>query len=258
MRVAFRVGNQRASARWTSTARWESYKGIVHGGIISSLLDEAMSKAILCGGDQAFTADLTNSIPQEGERRRTSLRPRMGGRNREKKDTGRSQPCLRRRRRARPCLGHISSRFPRLSLVPKFSVRRLPGTPLCRIHERVANHVAHNEVQVLNPPHMRMTDADIQICHRSQLPAISTRQGHRPASHLARACGRRQHIRRVSRTADAQQQVARQGKILQLLGKHALIADIVRVGRKRRKRVGKSMDLESPSPVRNWPLSPCR
>ncbi len=58
MRLAFRVGNRRASARWTSSARWESYKGVVHGGIISTLLDEAMSKAILCGGDQAFTADL--------------------------------------------------------------------------------------------------------------------------------------------------------------------------------------------------------
>ena len=58
MRLAFRVGNGRASAQWTSGARWESYKGVVHGGIISTLLDEAMSKAILCGGDQAFTADL--------------------------------------------------------------------------------------------------------------------------------------------------------------------------------------------------------
>lgn len=58
MRLGFQADGSRASARWTATAGWESFQGIVHGGIISAVLDEAMSKAILSGGDEAFTADL--------------------------------------------------------------------------------------------------------------------------------------------------------------------------------------------------------
>lgn len=58
LRVPFQAVNRRSSATWTPGASWESYKGVIHGGIISSVLDEAMSKAILSGGDEAFTADL--------------------------------------------------------------------------------------------------------------------------------------------------------------------------------------------------------
>ncbi|MGC9158840.1 MAG: PaaI family thioesterase, partial [Terracidiphilus sp.] len=43
---------------WIPRLGWESYKGIVHGGVLSSVLDEAMSKAILSGGGEAFTVDL--------------------------------------------------------------------------------------------------------------------------------------------------------------------------------------------------------
>jgi uncharacterized protein (TIGR00369 family) len=43
---------------WTPRIGWESFQGIIHGGIISSVLDEAMSKAIISGGYEAFTADL--------------------------------------------------------------------------------------------------------------------------------------------------------------------------------------------------------
>ena len=58
LHIEFLAEGRRSSATWTPRAGWESYKGIVHGGIISSVLDEAMSKAIISGGDEAFTADL--------------------------------------------------------------------------------------------------------------------------------------------------------------------------------------------------------
>lgn len=58
LHLDFQTDGRRASATWTTGAGWESYKGVIHGGIISSILDEAMSKAIISGGDEAFTADL--------------------------------------------------------------------------------------------------------------------------------------------------------------------------------------------------------
>lgn len=58
LHLAFHAENLRTSATWTTSALWQSYKGIIHGGIISSVLDEAMSKAIISGGNEAFTADL--------------------------------------------------------------------------------------------------------------------------------------------------------------------------------------------------------
>jgi uncharacterized protein (TIGR00369 family) len=58
LHLEFQAYGRRAFARWTPTAGWESFHGIIHGGIISAVLDEAMSKAIISGGDEAFTADL--------------------------------------------------------------------------------------------------------------------------------------------------------------------------------------------------------
>ena len=58
LHLTFHVDGRRASAKWATTAGWESYKGIIHGGIISSVPDGVMSKAIISGGDEAFTADL--------------------------------------------------------------------------------------------------------------------------------------------------------------------------------------------------------
>lgn len=58
MQLDFQTDGNRASARWATCAGWESYKGVIHGGIISSVLDEAMSKAIIYDGNEAFTADL--------------------------------------------------------------------------------------------------------------------------------------------------------------------------------------------------------
>ncbi len=58
LHLAFQEGGCRASAGWTTDETWQSYKGIIHGGIITSVLDEAMSKAIISSGAEAFTADL--------------------------------------------------------------------------------------------------------------------------------------------------------------------------------------------------------
>jgi uncharacterized protein (TIGR00369 family) len=46
------------SARWTASPACEGFEGIVHGGIIATLLDEAMSKAVVHSGSEAFTAEL--------------------------------------------------------------------------------------------------------------------------------------------------------------------------------------------------------
>ncbi|MBS1854462.1 MAG: PaaI family thioesterase [Acidobacteria bacterium] len=47
-----------ASAPWTPTADWEGFRGVIHGGIVSTVLDEAMSKAVAALPAEAFTAEL--------------------------------------------------------------------------------------------------------------------------------------------------------------------------------------------------------
>ena len=46
------------SAEWQPTENWEGFKGIVHGGIISTVLDEAMSKAVAAIKCEALTGEL--------------------------------------------------------------------------------------------------------------------------------------------------------------------------------------------------------
>lgn len=58
LQLLFHAENRRSSAQWIASPAWQSYKGIIHGGIISAVLDEAMSKAILSGGDLALTVEL--------------------------------------------------------------------------------------------------------------------------------------------------------------------------------------------------------
>lgn len=58
LHLAFQFDGGCASCAWKPRAGWESFLGIIHGGILSSVLDEAMSKAIIAGGHEAFTADL--------------------------------------------------------------------------------------------------------------------------------------------------------------------------------------------------------
>ncbi len=46
------------AAEWTPTRDWEGFKGIIHGGIISTVLDEAMSQAVSARGWPALTCEL--------------------------------------------------------------------------------------------------------------------------------------------------------------------------------------------------------
>jgi hypothetical protein len=58
LHLAFQTDGGRASSVWTPRIGWESFQGVIHGGVISSVLDEAMSKALILHGYEAFTVDL--------------------------------------------------------------------------------------------------------------------------------------------------------------------------------------------------------
>jgi uncharacterized protein (TIGR00369 family) len=59
--VAFEINaaTRSISAVFTPSARHQGYEGIVHGGILSSLLDEAMAKLAFSLGIPALTAEMT-------------------------------------------------------------------------------------------------------------------------------------------------------------------------------------------------------
>lgn len=59
--VDFEIHNEsRAiSAKFTPSERYQGYEGIVHGGILSTLLDEAMGKLSVSLGIPAVTVELT-------------------------------------------------------------------------------------------------------------------------------------------------------------------------------------------------------
>ena len=46
------------TATWAPASVWEGFHGIVHGGVVSTVLDEAMSKAVAGTGTEALTAEL--------------------------------------------------------------------------------------------------------------------------------------------------------------------------------------------------------
>lgn len=52
------AGHGSVEATWQPTADWEGFQGVVHGGILSTVLDEAMSKAVVASGSRAMTAEL--------------------------------------------------------------------------------------------------------------------------------------------------------------------------------------------------------
>ena len=59
LQLQFRVDpDGAATASWIPGAKWEGLLGIVHGGIITTLLDEAMAKTVAAAGCKATTADL--------------------------------------------------------------------------------------------------------------------------------------------------------------------------------------------------------
>ena len=59
LRIEFSADSAGVTAAWTPTSDWESFRGIVHRGILTTVLDEAMSKTIIAKGWEALTAELT-------------------------------------------------------------------------------------------------------------------------------------------------------------------------------------------------------
>ncbi len=59
LKARFLYDGERAVTEVTATAAFEGYKGIFHGGVVASLLDEVMIKAILARDRYAVTAEMT-------------------------------------------------------------------------------------------------------------------------------------------------------------------------------------------------------
>ena len=57
--LGFSFREDRAFAEFALSKSFQGYKDIVHGGIITAILDEAMIKAVLAMGIQAVTAQIT-------------------------------------------------------------------------------------------------------------------------------------------------------------------------------------------------------
>jgi acyl-coenzyme A thioesterase PaaI-like protein len=53
------------AAEWIPESELEGFRGIVHGGIVSTVLDEAMSKAVAATGEKALTAELRVRFRQQ-------------------------------------------------------------------------------------------------------------------------------------------------------------------------------------------------
>ena len=69
LRLVFQAGGQKngVTAFFTPEKEFQGYKGIVHGGIISTLLDEAMAHAAIRSGYMPVTAEISirfkNALP---------------------------------------------------------------------------------------------------------------------------------------------------------------------------------------------------
>jgi acyl-coenzyme A thioesterase PaaI-like protein len=58
LRINFKPTDEGVSASWSPTEDWASFQGTIHGGIVSTVLDEAMSKAVMGMDWEAFTVEL--------------------------------------------------------------------------------------------------------------------------------------------------------------------------------------------------------
>ena len=59
LKLGFQVEGDRFVARKTLSREYQSYTGVAHGGIISTLLDEAMGGYLVALGEKAVTGRLT-------------------------------------------------------------------------------------------------------------------------------------------------------------------------------------------------------
>ncbi|HUY95404.1 MAG TPA: PaaI family thioesterase [Terracidiphilus sp.] len=59
LRLQFEPGDQgKMSAAWTPDGTLEGFDGIIHGGLVSTVLDESMAKAVIASGAEALTVEL--------------------------------------------------------------------------------------------------------------------------------------------------------------------------------------------------------
>jgi acyl-coenzyme A thioesterase PaaI-like protein len=58
LQLDFQECEGRARAVWKPSSIWEGFRGIIHGGLVSTVLDEAMSKAVGLSGHTALTCEL--------------------------------------------------------------------------------------------------------------------------------------------------------------------------------------------------------
>jgi len=59
MRLSFETKPEgESTAEWVPERFLEGFQGVIHGGIVSTALDEAMSKAVSASGLRAYTAEL--------------------------------------------------------------------------------------------------------------------------------------------------------------------------------------------------------
>jgi uncharacterized protein (TIGR00369 family) len=59
LHLLFSINNGKVSAEFIPQKTHQGYKDIVHGGLLSTLIDEAMVKAALLQGMPAVTAEIT-------------------------------------------------------------------------------------------------------------------------------------------------------------------------------------------------------
>jgi acyl-coenzyme A thioesterase PaaI-like protein len=52
-------------AEWLPEAGFEGFRGVIHGGIVSTVLDESMAKAVAATGAFGFTAELRVRFRQQ-------------------------------------------------------------------------------------------------------------------------------------------------------------------------------------------------
>jgi acyl-coenzyme A thioesterase PaaI-like protein len=57
-------GDHAVTAIWRTNDAWEGFRGMIHGGIVSTVLDEAMSKAVAAVGICALTCELRVRLRQ--------------------------------------------------------------------------------------------------------------------------------------------------------------------------------------------------
>jgi acyl-coenzyme A thioesterase PaaI-like protein len=66
LRLAFQTNEGgEMIAEWIPEPELEGYQGIVHGGIVSTVLDEAMAKVVDATGAEALTAELRVRFRQQ-------------------------------------------------------------------------------------------------------------------------------------------------------------------------------------------------